>query len=86
MSLFPHLMCKAPGENYQVNLRPLHNPWVDGDDHALHFHELLSPNLLIQMFSLMVTFQYVLMELIKKELKSWSETLRIDNVPKAPTG
>ena len=38
------------------------------------------------MFSLMVTFQYVLMELIKKELKSWSETLRIDNVPNAPTG
>ena len=26
------------------------------------------------------------MDLIKKELKSWSDTLRIDNVPKAPTG
>lgn len=38
------------------------------------------------MFSSTITFQYVLMELIKKELKSWSETLRIDNVPKAPTG
>ena len=34
----------------------------------------------------MIIFQFVLMELIKKELKSWSETLRIDNVPKAPTG
>ena len=26
------------------------------------------------------------MELIKKELKSWSETLRIDNVPRSPLG
>ena len=36
--------------------------------------------------TLLIIFQFVLMELIKKELKSWSETLRIDNVPKAPTG
>ena len=36
--------------------------------------------------TLLVIFQFVLMELIKKELKSWSETLRIDNVPKSPTG
>ena len=41
-------------------------------------------NMLIISFSFI--FQYVLMELIKKELKSWSETLRIDNVPKAPSG
>lgn len=27
---------------------------------------------------------FLLMELIKKELKSWSETLRIDNVPRSP--
>jgi len=43
-------------------------------------------NVVIQMFSSVIIFQYVLMELIKKELKSWSETLRIDNVPKVPTG
>ncbi|RMX48678.1 hypothetical protein pdam_00014329 [Pocillopora damicornis] len=28
--------------------------------------------------------KFLLMELIKKELKSWSETLRIDNVPRSP--
>lgn len=27
---------------------------------------------------------FVLMDLIKKELKSWSETLRIDNIPQSP--
>ena len=37
-------------------------------------------------FFFLFQFQYVLMDLIKKELKSWSDTLRIDNVPKAPTG
>lgn len=33
-----------------------------------------------------IQFQHVIMELIKKELKSWSKTFPLDNVPKAPTG
>lgn len=80
-------MHQALQKNYSTNLHPLHNlqdSWLL--DHTSILHELPWQNVPIQMFSLMVTLQYVLMELIKKELKSWSETLRIDNVPKAPTG